>query len=213
MMRGMRKWTGFGATSVIAAIALVGATLAPGAGAAPAPQITIAPGTLNLGVRRVGTFFKPKAIVVANTGSTPLTIKSIAYHGGDESDFSVGTDCFASSHPATLAPNASCLIDVVFAPEAVGKRSATLSIGNNAASSPQRSSPTATSGAAPSTFEPRTTSSTPYATPRSASGHGKSSALARTSNATSNSPPAAPSAPVAGAALPDRASTYASTPA
>ena len=113
------------------------ATLAPGAGAAPAPKITIAPGTVTFAAQRVGTVLRTEAITVANTGSVPLSLSSIAYRGGNKNDFIVGTDCFPSGHPATLAANSSCLIDVSFVPQALGRRTATLAITDSAPTSPQ----------------------------------------------------------------------------
>jgi hypothetical protein len=139
MVRGIHRhsWTRIGVTSLVAATALVGATLAPGAAHATpssphvSSPLTITPGTLNFRGQRVGTFFLARAVRLANTASTPITINNIAYRSGNADDFAVATDCFASGHPATLAGGASCLIDVVYTPRALGKRVATIGISSS----------------------------------------------------------------------------------
>ena len=103
----------------------------------PRPRSPIAPGTVTFAPQRVGTVIRTEAITVANTGSVPLSLSSIVYRGGNKNDFIVGTDCFPSGHPATLAANSSCLIDVSFYPQGLGRRTASLTITDSAPTSPQ----------------------------------------------------------------------------
>ncbi len=74
-------------------------------------------------------------VTLTNSGTAQLNITSIALAGQDASEFSQTNNCGAS-----LAPAASCTINVTFTPTAnggSGSASASLSISDNAANSPQ----------------------------------------------------------------------------
>ena len=99
--------------------------------------IHVAPTSLNLGHRRVGTFLYAQASVITNTGTLPLALNAIKFVKGTPQDFTVGTDCFPNRRPVTLAPGKSCLISAIFTPRDYGPRTATLSISSSAKPSPQ----------------------------------------------------------------------------
>jgi len=65
---------------------------------------------------------------------------SISITGADPSDFAQTNNC-----PLTLAPAKKCTISVTFSPKALGTRTATLSVSDNASNSPQTVSLSGTS--------------------------------------------------------------------
>ncbi|HUQ28545.1 MAG TPA: choice-of-anchor D domain-containing protein [Usitatibacter sp.] len=98
-----------------------------GTGVTPAPIASITPSSLSFAARTVGTTSTAQTLTLANTGTLALAITRIAVTG----DFA-----FTSGCAATLAPGASCAIDVTFTPLAIGARNGTLTITDNAAGSP-----------------------------------------------------------------------------
>ena len=102
---------------------------------APAPAVTLNPTSLNFGSQGVGTTSVPLTVTLANRGNAPLNISSITITGpnaGDFSDNGADLEC-----PATLSANATCTLDLTFTPSALGARSATLTLTDNAQNSPQ----------------------------------------------------------------------------
>jgi Beta-propeller repeat len=79
----------------------------------------------------VSTASSPKTVALANNGGDALTISSIASSG----DFSQANNCGAQ-----LAPGASCEIQLAFVPTTFGTRTGTLSVQDDAQSSPQTAS-------------------------------------------------------------------------
>jgi hypothetical protein len=114
-----------------------------GTGGTPTPAITLAPTTLTLPSTIVGNTSAPMAITVTNTGTAALAITTVALGGPNPGDFT-STGCSAT----TLAVNATCTISVSFQPQAVGQRTANITVTDNAANSPQTISIVAT-GTAP----------------------------------------------------------------
>jgi hypothetical protein len=105
--------------------------------------LQLAPTTLAFGNQQTATTSTAKAVTLTNGSSTyPLTITSIGIGG----DFKQTNNCPAS--PATLAANASCVIQVTFAPAAIGNQTSTLTVAGAAANSPQSVALTG-AGAAP----------------------------------------------------------------
>ncbi len=94
-----------------------------------APAVTLSPTSLNtFSSQPVGTTSTPQTVTVTNSGTANLTISGIAATGA----FSETNTC-----PSSLAPQANCVISVVFAPTVVGTASGTLTITDNAPNSPQ----------------------------------------------------------------------------
>jgi hypothetical protein len=103
-----------------------------GTGLAPAPAVTLIPGSLDFGTVTQGTS-TPLNISVKNSGNAALHISSVAIGGADANDFS-------SSIPtcnAAISSNSSCTITVTFAPLAPGVRTTTITITDDAPDSPQ----------------------------------------------------------------------------
>jgi fibronectin type 3 domain-containing protein len=67
-----------------------------------------------------------QTFTLSNTGNATLDIASIVFTGTNATDFSENATC-----GATLAPNSSCTIAVVFTPAASGGRSASLTVTDN----------------------------------------------------------------------------------
>jgi len=72
------------------------------------------------------------AIVVTNVGGAPVQLGYIGASGATPGDFTLGTGC----NGLALAPGQSCVILIVFAPQAAGARSASLTIPSDASNGP-----------------------------------------------------------------------------
>jgi hypothetical protein len=103
------------------------------------PTATPTPGTLTFAGTDVGSASSPQIVTLTNTGTGVLTINSIGITGTNSGDFGQTTTCGAS-----LAAGANCPINVTFAPTAMGIRTGTLTIYDNASGSPQTVSLTGT---------------------------------------------------------------------
>jgi hypothetical protein len=99
--------------------------------------IQLSPATLTFpGSQLLGTTSNAQTVTLTNSSSTALTIAGIAFSGVNPHDFnSSATTCPWS--PATLAPNTTCTITVIFTPTIVGGETATLTVTGNASNSPQ----------------------------------------------------------------------------
>ncbi|MFN8512851.1 MAG: choice-of-anchor D domain-containing protein [Chloroflexia bacterium] len=90
--------------------------------------------TVDFGTVQVGTTAGPKSVTLTNVGSGPILITvGPALGGTNPADFAHSNGCTG----ATLLPGQSCTIQVTFTPSAVGPRSATLTVTDNASGSPQ----------------------------------------------------------------------------
>ncbi len=92
---------------------------------------TLTPTSLSFGNWVVQTTSTFKAIVLTNTTTAPLAIGSISVSG----DFGQTSACPIA--PATLAAGGSCKISVTFTPTALGVRTGTLTVSDNASNTPQ----------------------------------------------------------------------------
>lgn len=106
-----------------------------GTGSAPLPGATVSPTSLSFGSLLLGSTSAAKTATLTNSGTAPLSISGISVAGTNASDFAQTDTC--PSSPSALAVGASCTISVTFAPSASGSRSATVTITDNAAGSPQ----------------------------------------------------------------------------
>src|SRR5271165_5957224 len=111
---------------------------------ASAQSVTLSPTSLSFGNQAVGSSSSAKNITLKNSGTATLGISSIAASG----DYSQTNTCGAS-----LAASAKCIISVNFAPTALGSRTGTVTITDNASNSPQTVSLTGT-GIAQTTVSP-----------------------------------------------------------
>ena len=103
----------------------------PNVAASPA-TIAVAPASVAFASTFVGSTSPITAITVSNTGGANLVLSSVTLAGTNAVDFRVETSstCRAGS---TLAPAASCRVNVSFRPTTTGAKSSTLSIAHNAA--------------------------------------------------------------------------------
>jgi hypothetical protein len=92
------------------------------------PRVEGLPKTVVFQPRTVGTASKPTKITIKNSGSALLQISSVSISG----DFSQTNNCGSS-----LAAEAECTFELVFAPTMPGTRTGTLIIVNNASGSPR----------------------------------------------------------------------------
>jgi hypothetical protein len=106
---------------------LTGTGTSAGAGA------TLSPTSLSFGNQGVDTNSAPQTVTLSNSGGAPLSITSLAIAGTNASDFSE----IANTCGSSLASGGNCTIEVMFTPSAVGQRTATLNISDNASGSPQ----------------------------------------------------------------------------
>ena len=103
-------------------------------GSLTAPFALFSPTTVSFGNENVGSKSSPQTVTLTNTGNASLTISSVAVGGANPTDFTETDNC-ASSSP--LAPGANCTANVTFAPAVAGVLSASLTITDTAANSPQ----------------------------------------------------------------------------
>lgn len=103
-------------------------TAAPGR-----PEAAIDPTALRFRAAAVGRVTAPQQARVRNPGTAPLTVRGVRLTGAHPGDFRVdGGACLAGP----VRPGRSCPIRVVFAPSAVGTRTATLLVDHEARGGP-----------------------------------------------------------------------------
>ena len=98
---------------------------------------------LSFGNETVGQTSPPQSVVLTNTNSAALSISSIKVSGA-QSDYQQTTTC-----GAMLAAGGTCVINVTFAPQAVGSRTAIVQITDSAFNSPHMVSLSGTGTAVP----------------------------------------------------------------
>lgn len=86
------------------------------------PRISITPEDISFGSVQAGLSAQ-QSVTITNTGNTGLGLTNIFVDGTDADVFTVTNQCGSS-----LAPEASCAVDVTFAPSTEGTRNATLTI-------------------------------------------------------------------------------------
>ncbi|HXM41571.1 MAG TPA: FG-GAP-like repeat-containing protein [Bryobacteraceae bacterium] len=111
-------------------------TSAPGAKISVYLQTTalISPSILSFPATVYGTTAGPMMLTITNAGAATLNINQTTLGGADAGDFSiVGNTCLGAAIPGT----GNCAITVMFTPAALGLRSATITITDDALASPQ----------------------------------------------------------------------------
>lgn len=92
------------------------------------------PGSLDFGnFQAVGIASAPQSVTVQSTGSFTLTIGSVTLTGPDAGDFSTTADTCSGK---SVVSGSSCSISAAFTPSALGAKSASLVITDNAPGSP-----------------------------------------------------------------------------
>jgi hypothetical protein len=102
-----------------------------GIGVAPLARLSSA--TLSFEKQGVAITSAAQTVTLTNTGSAALSITHIAMVGANLGDFEEIADTCGGS----VAAGSTCTFGVTFTPSAVGERTATLSITDNAPGSPQ----------------------------------------------------------------------------
>jgi probable HAF family extracellular repeat protein len=92
------------------------------------PQVMLTPSSLIFGSTGTETTSPAQSITVMNTGNAALTIQSVTASG----EFTQTNIC-----PASLPAGGSCNISVTFSPTSIGSLLGTITITDNASSSPQ----------------------------------------------------------------------------
>ena len=108
-----------------------------------APIVTLMPTSLNFTTQLTGTTSTGPAVTLTNSGNALLTINSIGFTGTNASEFAQTNTCPIPPYN-TLEAGSSCTITVTFTPTAAGNATASLSIADSAAGSPQTVSITGT---------------------------------------------------------------------
>jgi hypothetical protein len=94
--------------------------------------VSFSPIALNFGSQILKTAGAAQTVTVRNIGTAALTGIAISLAGASPGDFTQTNTCASS-----LAANATCSVSVVFDPTAAGLRTATISVADNGAGSPQ----------------------------------------------------------------------------
>ena len=129
-MYGMKRFVG-GNAFLLSVLLL--SLLVPGSSAFA--QTPLAPSTLSFGNQVVNQPSAAMSTTLKNTQALPLSISSIAITGGTApADYAMGGNC--PLHPSTLGPGEDCRITVTFTPSALGMRTATLAVTDDAPKSP-----------------------------------------------------------------------------
>jgi hypothetical protein len=113
--------------------------------AAAAPAVTLSPNPLPFPNTPANTSSTALPVTLSNTGNATLTGITITLTGANPGDFATTS---ASTCGATLAASSACTIDISFTPQSAASFTATLSVADNAAGSPQTVTLTGT-GTAP----------------------------------------------------------------
>ncbi len=103
-----------------------------GTGLAPAPLVKLSAQALSFSSTKVGSTNTAPGITLTNSGTAALTIAGISFTGTGASVFSQTNTC-----GTTVGIGASCKIVISYKPTSVGTQTATLTIRDNAAGSPQ----------------------------------------------------------------------------
>ena len=110
-----------------------------GTGFTPATTLSLSASSLAFGQENMAATTGARTITLTNTGKVTLSLSSITVAGANPGDFAQTGTCGAS-----VAAGANCSLSVTFAPTAMGSRTASLSISDNASGSPQTVSLTGT---------------------------------------------------------------------
>jgi hypothetical protein len=96
------------------------------------PTADLSNSSLTYSAAVVGSTSASQSVTLTNDGGLPLTITSIVTGGTNSGDFAATNTCVSP-----IAPAAHCTINVTFTPTAGGARAATVTITDNATTSPQ----------------------------------------------------------------------------
>ena len=101
-------------------------------GTGAAPVVSLAPTLLTFSNQAVGTSSAAQTVVLSNTGNASLTVSSVALTGVNAADYTMSQTC-----GSPVSAGGSCAIVVTFSPKAAGTRLASVTVTDNASTSPQ----------------------------------------------------------------------------
>ncbi len=105
-----------------------------GTGAVPVKgNLNLSPASLSFATTAVGVTSNPQSVAVSNSSTVAITFAGIAIAGTNSGDFLIASQTCGSS----LAPAASCSVNVTFKPSVAGTRTAVLTLTDSAGNSPQ----------------------------------------------------------------------------
>ena len=104
-----------------------------GTGVQARGAVTLVPGSLDFGTIAQGAQPSSQSVTLTNSGTAALTVSSVLLGGANPGDFSMTNNC--TSAPVQMQE--SCSINVTFSPQAQGQRTATITLTDDAANSPQ----------------------------------------------------------------------------
>ena len=107
-------------------------SLAGTASAAPQPTVALTASSLSFAAQVLGSSSAAQTITLSNSGSAALLLSGLTLGGSQPGDFSQAGSCTASGSGASLAAGASCSVLISFNPQALGSRSASLTVVSNA---------------------------------------------------------------------------------
>jgi len=96
------------------------------------PALTSSSSVLSFGLQVIGTSSSPQSVTLSNTGQAPLAWSSIAFSGQNSSDFIQSNNCGSS-----LPVNATCQVNVTYAPSGPGSSVAVMQIAGNQLGGPE----------------------------------------------------------------------------
>lgn len=105
-----------------------------GTGVVPVPEVLLIPPSVDFGPQAITTTSAPAVVTLTSAGTGNLVITTVGLTGANPAEFAIGTDTCSG---ATLAPKATCTVEVTFTPAAVGDFSAGLTFTDDAGDSPQ----------------------------------------------------------------------------
>jgi hypothetical protein len=94
--------------------------------------VSFSPQALSFPNQKVGTRIAPLTVTLPNKGGTTITLQGVNVGGTNSKNFSENNNC-----GWLISPGTSCMINVTFAPNATGLRSAAIYAGDNGGGSPQ----------------------------------------------------------------------------
>jgi len=115
------------------------------------PRAVPTPNPLAFGPQVVGATTADRPLTVSNPGIGSLHIKTATLSGANAADFAIKSNACAN---APVAQGSSCLLQLNFQPSALGPRSATLTITDDALDSPQLVTLSGTGVASQTAFDP-----------------------------------------------------------
>jgi hypothetical protein len=97
------------------------------------PSLAASPNSLTMPGQPVNSTTAPLAVSIANGGTGPLTVSSVALGGPNAGEFAIANNGCTG---ASVAPASSCALQITFTPTAAGARNAVLTFASNAPQSP-----------------------------------------------------------------------------